>query len=372
MTRTLVLVAMFFLSFNCYAEIIKYATSEKSAGSGNSVGDAADFLNADFWKDVNILLKRESVTVKFLPGDYRRAYLERPLLITAFGNRKNRLVLEGENLKTVFTVPEGSKEKPVLIQLKDSQNITIRNMSFTGNGKLGYALRITSTKEGETKNILIENCRWTDMRGIVYGATGCHQPGTRDVTYKNCVFKRIGIDSHSHHMYHAHGAVRIQVLDSHFEDCTGDYVRFRDNCDFITVKGSTFIRNSNFPVYPFISVPLFNNVDPGDESFSSNYSISENSFKNTRYAIAFHNYGYSFPGFNYLLTEQEGNVLVNGGILERKNLLKNNFGIDVEKIGIAKNQYSDITFKVGMGTFARYGAPSRGFNGWGDISSLFK
>ena len=286
----LLLLTAILITGNSYAVSIKYAAPEKrGSGNGLSQDNASDFLDASFWTEVRNLLEKDAVSVKFVAGDYKKAYTSSPLLLHNIGNRKNVLLLEGEASKTIFTVPESTVEKGVLIELKNAQNIVIRNFSFTGNGRLGYALKITSAEGGETKNITVENCSWTDMRGIVYGATGCHKPGTSDVTYNNCTFKRIGIDSHSHHMYHAHSTKRIIVINSHFEDCTGDYVRFRDNCDYNTVKGSTFVRNADFPVYPFISAPLFNNIDPGDESFSSNYTIKGNSFINAKYAVAFHN-----------------------------------------------------------------------------------
>ncbi len=372
--KKIVLLGLFLLNMSyAKAHLIKYVGHESTGkATGKSAKDAADFLDGKFWEEVKIALNKEGVTVKFLAGDYSRAYTEKPLLIHNIGDAKNQLVLEGVTGSTVFTAPMGHKEKGVMFEIKDSQNIVVKNFSFTGNGRIGYVLRITSSKDKITKNILIENCNWSDMRGVIYGTTGCHKPGTSAVTYKNCVFKRVGIDSHSHHMYHAHGATRINVLDSHFEDSTGDYVRFRDNCNFITVKGSTFIRNENFPVYPFVSIPLFNNVDPGDERFSSDFNVTGNNFTNGKYAVAFHNYGYNFPGFNYLLTASEGAILQSGKGEEQKKLMISHFGIDATKIVVKNNKYTAVATKVGLGTFARYGATSKGFSGWGDISALFE
>jgi hypothetical protein len=353
------------------AAVVRYVSPAAAGdGRGGSAANAADFLDAKFWSEVQNALKKESVTVKFIAGDYVRAYTEKPLILDKMGNPNNILVLEGEPLRTVFTVPEGKAEKPVIIDVKNSENIQILNFSFTGSGKLGYALRITSTGNGITKNILVKDCQWTDMRGIIYGATGAHQKGTSDITYKNCTFKRVGIDSHSHFMYHAYSSSNITVLDSYFEDCTGDYVRFRANCDYGTVKGSTFVRNEKFPVYPFISVPLFNNVDPGDETFATNYTFTGNKFKNTKNAIAFHHYGFDPAGYNYLLNEQEGNILTTGTDEQKRNLLLNNFKINLDRVKVAKNTYSEITSKVVVGSFPNYGAKTRGWKGWADISSL--
>ncbi|WP_300598393.1 right-handed parallel beta-helix repeat-containing protein [Niabella sp.] len=351
----------------------RYAAPGKQGdGSGLTAGQAADFLDAGFWTGIQSLLQKEAVTVKFSGGDYRRAYTEKAWILAEMGNERNRLILEGEAGQTVFTVPVGYQQQPVLILIRNTRNLVIRNFSFTGNGKLGYALQITSGKEGTTRDIRIENCSWTDMRGIIYGATGAHQPGTAAITYKGCRFKRVGIDSHSHFMYHAHHASNIQVTDCYFEDATGDYVRFRDHCDYGSVTNSTFVRTGMFPAYPFISVPLFNDIDPGDETFATHYTFTGNRFRNTRYAIAFHHYGFDPAGKHYLLSAAEGAILDNGQPAEKKKLLLQQFGIRTDAIKIRNNINEQITGRVVMGSFPRYGAASKGWSGWGDISIFFK
>jgi hypothetical protein len=355
------------------ATIIKYAGPATSGdGSGSSITNTADFLDDKFWAAVQTFLKKEAVTVKFSPGDYLRAYTEKPLILDKIGNAKNLLSLEGVAQQTLFTVPNGYAKKAVIIEVRNSENITIRNFSFSGSGSLGYALRITSTTGNATKNIRVEDCSWTDMRGIIFGTTGAHQKGTSNITYKNCTFKRVGVDSHSHFMYHAYHSSHINVLDCYFEDCTGDYVRFRANCDYGTVKGSTFVRNKEFPVYPFISIPLFNNIAPGDEIFATHYAFTGNSFKNTKNAIAFHHYGFDPAGYHYLLTAAEGNALTTGTDEQKKNILLNNFKINLEEVTISNNNYSDVTSHLVVGSFPTYGAVTQGWKGWADISSLIK
>jgi hypothetical protein len=357
---------------NVNAALVKYVAPVATGdGSGKTAEDAADFLHHRFWVDVQTALKKQPVTVKFLGVDYLRAYTEKPLVIEKMGNAKHLLMLEGTP-NTLFTVPTGHSKKSVLIDLINAENIQIKQFHFTGNGSLGYALRITSTSGNTTKNILIEDCTWTDMRGIIYGATGAHQKGTSNITYRNCTFKRVGVDSHSHFMYHSYHASNIQVLNCHFEDCTGDYVRFRANCDYGTVKGSTFVRNQNFPVYPFISVPLFNNIDPGDETFATNYTFTGNVFKNTKNAIAFHHYGFDPAGFKYLLTASEGNLLTSGTDQQKRKLLLDNFKINLEKVKVSNNDYTEVAAHVVVGSFPRYGAITKGWNGWADISALTK
>lgn len=354
------------------------APIKQGDGSGSTPQNAADFLNSTIWDKVNQQLATQPVCIKFAAGSYTRAFTEKPLVLNGIGNTQHRLKLEGVANKTIFDAPDNlSLKKSVLIDLKNAQNIDIENFSFTGNGSLGYALRITSDSNKKSQNILIKNCTWSDMRGIIYGAAGAHQVGTSHVTFIDCIFKRVGVDSHSHHIYNAYGPSHISVVNSHFEDCTGDYVRFRDSMDYCLIKGSTFVRNDGFDGKVFISMPIFNSRPPvGDEYFCSNYSFVNNSFTNTSSsstanAITFYHSGFTPPSWNYLLTEEEGAVLQNGSSSEKKTLLLSNFGIDADKVRISDNTFSGkIITKVALGTFPNYGATTRGFKGWSNLTEV--
>lgn len=359
--------------------VVQYVSYEKiGKGTGDSKEDAADFLNTSFWEKVNASLKKQPVKVSFLEGDYKRAFTHKPLTLKEIGNPENTLVLEGIEGKTIFSAnpSEYAETRSVMVDIVNSQNIEINNFAFTGNGKVGYALRITSNSDKETKNILVKNCSWTDMRGIIYGTTGVHQKNTKYVTYLNCVFKRVGIDSHSHHIYNAYNPSHIYVINSHFEDCTGDYVRFRDSTDNCVVSGSKFVRNNDFPTYPFISMPNFNKARA--ESFASNYAFFNNDFINNGdkelvNGIVLHHYGFNRPGFNYLLTPEEGRILEKGSDTEKRQLLLNNFGIKPDLIRVYNNRYSGkIKNKVAVGSFPAYGAESKGWKGFGDIYNIVK
>lgn len=360
-------------------EAVYYVSFQQvGAGTGKSQDNAADFLNTAFWGKVNQALKKHSVKVVFLEGNYRRAFTEKTFRLTDMGHPKYMLVLEGIKGKTVFTAdPNEYKEtRDILFDILDSQNIQVNNFSFTGNGKVGYALRIRATKGKETKNILVKDCVWTDMRGIIYGTTGVHNKGTSYVTYLNCIFKRVGIDSHSHHIYNSYGASHIYVIDSHFEDCTGDYVRYRDHTDYCVVRGSKFVRNNDFPPYPFISMPNFNRKRT--ESFGTNYAFYDNEFinngeKEIRNGIVFHHYGHNRSGFNYLLSVEEGEILGTGADAEKKQLLIKNFGINPELTRVHNNRFSGkIKDQVAVGSFNNYGAEFKGWKGFGDITTVVK
>src|SRR5690606_34248466 len=212
-------------------------------GQGNKGGateaDAADFLAGAFWDRVRKALLNEPLTVQFLPGDYGRAYTERALVLEKIGHPDNRLTIKGGD-DVIFTLREGVSTKSYVVDVRGAQNIVMDGLHFTGNGSINYVLRFTRIPGGAipTTNITLQNSSFIDMEGVIYGASGCSYEETSHITYKNTVFKRVGVAGTAHMIYNAYGASNIHVIDSHFEDCMGDYVRFRDRSDFGIVKGS--------------------------------------------------------------------------------------------------------------------------------------
>ena len=358
-------------------EVIMYLSENKIGnGDGLSSENAADYLDYRFWEEVNSLLISKSVEIIFLAGDYHRAFQEGGLQLRNIGNANNRLTVTGGR-EVIFHALEGYPLKSTIMIFRGCQNIHLRDFNFTGNGSINYVLQIRSEDDTlPSRNILIENCTWIDMNGVVYGATGAVLDRTSNVTYKNCIFKRIGRDPGSHMMYHAYGSTNIKVIDCHFEDCTGAYVRFRDRCDYGLVKNCTFIRNQDYIAVAFINVPCYNDVNPGDEYFATNYSFVENQFINRAYseindAILFSQRGYAPPQYNYLLTANGGAMLRDGSKYDRMKLLKDNFGLDVEKIRVTNNSYR-TGFKNHVALYLQvdYGASSKGFVGKTVITDL--
>lgn len=364
-------------------DIVRYvAPVSIGAGNGESAEDAAGFMEPQFWKFVNILLTDRSVEVKFLPGDYSSAFIDDGLILTNVGHEINRLTLTGlcdvnsddplllDNV--IFKAPLGYEDKTDILRFNNCQNIHIRKFHFTGGGTIDYVLRITG---GNTNNILVEDCSWIDMRGIVFGATGVHS-GASNVIYRNCVFKRIGRNTGSHMMYHSYGSSYIGVFDCHFEDCMGDYIRFRARTDYGIVKGSTFKRTRTYPNVTFIAIPCFNDVNPGDEWFGTNFAFSSNQFVNeattsTTEPISFYHHGFSPAQFNYLLTSTEGETLVNGTANAKTRILKNNFGLEMDQIRITNNTFStNILQRVTIRSLTSYGAVSLGWTGTAEITDL--
>ena len=381
MKKLLLFLFWFFAYLYSSEQAIRYvAPTAIGNGNGLSASNAADFLETTFWKDIQDLLASQPVIVKFLGGDYSRAYTENALMIANMGDARNTLLLEGNSLNsTIFTLPvtdSPTKAWPHVIEINNSVNITLKNFHFAGGGTIDNVLNITSTPGHTTNNILIENCSWTDIKGVIYGATGATREGTHHITFKNCTFKQVGRNSASHMIYNAYGSHHISVINSYFEDCTGDYIRFRDKCDYGIVKGCTFVHSWNVANVKFISMPLFNDGKPfpGDESFATNYAFTNNRFSSkvaNVTAIAFSSKGYSGPGYNYLLTPKEGAILTGGTDQQKKALLESNFGIFPEKVRISGNSYTGLVGNtVILSTMAGYGAESKGWTGSGTITGV--
>lgn len=378
--RKVFLILAIFVCFNTVgvAQVLRFvAPSGVGKADGRTAADAVDFLDDAFWVDVQRLLQKEPVTVKFADGDYQRAYTVKTFTLEDIGHVKHRLTLEGTP-QTIFSVPAGHEYKPLIVSIKDAINVTIRNFHFRGEGAVRYVLRVSSTKKKGTKDILIENCSWIDMPGVVAGAAGTLHATTSHITFKNCTFKRVGSKS-GLMIYNAHHSNHLSIIDSHFEDCPGDFVRFRDNVDYVLVSGSTFVRTElpRSRLRAFISMPTFTRDKGRVETIGTNYAFVNNTFvdHNTiRNIIAFHHYGHDRqPGLNYLLTAEEGSILETGTIAEKKQLLLKNFGVNMDSIRIRGNNFPpNFDNKVVLGSFARLGAESKGWEGFADIQGIAK
>src|SRR5699024_2748361 len=357
--------------------IVRYVSPVgEGSKTGESKNNAADFSDPDFWDLIGKEISNEPIVVQFLAGEYGEAITENPLELERIGDPNHKLTLQGG--EDVNFRLENTEEKSTAIDIRGAQNIVIDDFHFTGDGKWGYIIRITKLSDSDipTTHITVQNSSFIDMEGIIYGISGAHHDETSYITYRNNTFKRVGIDAHSHFIYNAYGASHISIIDNHFEDCMGDFVRFRGNGENNIVKGSTFKKVlDRFTGRVFIMMPVFNDVDPGDEPFATNYAFVDNEFINnqrdsTENAISFYHSGYSPPNSNYLLTEEEGKILRQGSVDQKTNLLRDNFGIDPDKIRMYNNTFSfGITRKFTLETYAKYGAKNKGFEGDGEITA---
>jgi hypothetical protein len=357
-------------------------------GRGASRTAAADFRDKGFWSLVERAVQTGPVVVNFLGGKYIVSADPKKgmptLALSDLGHEDHPLTLQGINDEDVIFTrhPDDGmegKKGPGLLRITRSQNLTIRNLRFTAKHPMGYA-----THFGGNKDILIEGCSWIDLPGVYYGATGTSYASTDRVTFKSCVFKRVGSGGHAHMAYNAYDPKHIRFVDCHFEDCAGDYVRFRDGADFGVVVGCTFkstgkYRNVNMP---FITVPLFNDDDPSEQKRSPNYEffgthflIFDNTFhyandrpEGVRASLLFHHSGFDPPGRSHLLSPDQARLLEKGTVAEKKTLMLENLGIDADSVHFFNNRFIGVDLKAAYRSAAAYGAKSKGWSGTIDIT----
>jgi hypothetical protein len=364
-------------------------------GTGDGSGeDPAPYQDNSFWQKVKDALDDEHITVHFLGGEYRAGLPE-----LTIGHPEHQLILQGSMLKqTVFVVPRDipsqdaincldRDKQPPRIPMIGSENVHIRQLHFTGAGSIGFVIRCWK----KSHHISIEDCTFINMPGVIYGAIGVLDPGAQNVTVSNCRFQAIGCDGHAHMMYNTHHIQHILIKDCHFEECAGDYIRFRDDTDHCVVQGCVFKSTGIvYDPYPFLSISVFNDCKPGSEStspecsqeepscpdldehpqyeyFGSNFVFAENEFIYEssgvrRFPIAFIHVGWDPPRRSHLLTADEGNILRRGSTQARKRVLERNCGIDTDRIIVYGNRFQGTPIKAAFESYVGYCATSERWN----------
>lgn len=347
------------------------APTARGNGSGDSASHAAGYRSGSFWTAVQDELENQPAKVIFLSGDYVEN-----LTLKSRGHAENHLTLKGENDTGMRFNPPATAPVATMMSLQGCQNITIEDFNFRGH-ITGYGLTLRKNGGAKSHDITIDSCTWIDLPTIYYGGMGAHY-GSYNITIQNNVFKRLGKDSHAHMIYNAYAPQHVSILNNHFEDCSGAHVRFRADADHGTVSGNTFIQTGTYENQHgnstvFVQVPLFNDVDPGDEAFATHYDFSDNEFNfhsavpGETIAISFYHMGFNPPGMNHLLTSAQGKILKTGSPFAVKNLLKNNFGIDTDEVFICENRYTNTDIRVDFASHSGYGSPDAGFNGHAEI-----
>ncbi len=377
------------------------AAEDVGSGDGSARATAADFRNMKFWNGINAKLAAGPVTVTFLAGRYvvsaDPARHLPPLQLDGLGHERHPLVIEGERAgAVVFTRHEEDRKiadypkaeraalkGPGLFFLVNSRNATVRHLAFTApDVPMGYA-----TNFAGGRNLTIEDCHWHDLQGVYFGATGTTGAATDHVTFRACRFERVGSGAHAHMIYNAYDPLHLRLVGCHFEDCAGDYVRFRDGSDYGVVIGCTFRSTGKYlgGHQPFVAIPLFNDDNPAAPSrkpnyeyFGTNFLICDNRFiydteekPDTRIAVLFHHSGFDPPHRRHLLDRAEAQVLRSGTVGERKALILKNLGVDVAKVHVFRNEYVHVAHRGVYRCNASYGAKARGGEGRFDIGDLF-
>lgn len=379
MMKITVLFVVALIGLTSYAENLAqeqpkiFFVSPNGNGSGATIEDSADYTDQTFWKNINKRLSRLPVEVVFVSGKYSSG----TLTLKSIGSDANRLHLRAADPNSVIF----NSKAGTLVEFLGCKNILFEGFNFRGDVS-SYAMRVTVDgnfrKGTPSYNITVDNCTWQDLREVYYGAFGVHY-GSHNVVLKNSKFIRIGKDGHAHMVYNAYGSSHITVENCYFEDCSGDYVRFRDRNDFCAVINCVFKttgKYTNAHRTQYIMMPLFNDVDPGDEEFATNYLFKGNKFNfhqssSTKVAIGFHNSGFNPKGWNYLLTAEEGAILEGNNPQAKAKLLMRNCGIDASKIKIQDNDWGNAKIIIAYSCKAAHGAKSAGWDSIADISDVF-
>ncbi|HEX7010395.1 MAG TPA: right-handed parallel beta-helix repeat-containing protein, partial [Phycisphaeraceae bacterium] len=256
--RGLLIGGLLLIASSAFAEAVRYvAPAAKGEGTGQDAQNAAAYLNEAFWQEVQGLLAQGPVTVRFLDGVYSGPELN----LNGVGHDQHRLTLRGDTSDgAVF-----SGDTNWYIRLRGSHHITFTDLHFRGPVRsFPIHMQELGSRDRPSHHIRIEDCTFTDMHTVVYGALGVVN-GSHHITVRGCTFRGVGLDGRAHMAYNTHGAHHLYYYDNIFEDCTGEYVRFRNGCEHVEVARNIF--RSTEPKYnsPFVSMPLFNDVNPGDE-----------------------------------------------------------------------------------------------------------
>src|SRR5690606_11762336 len=216
-------------------------------------------LNATSWSNIQTQLQSNPVDVVFADGTYT---LTSTINLNNIGHSTNRLQLKCNTIGSA--VITGSIATLMSIT-NNSKNILVHRLKFTGP-VTGYGLVIQ-----RSQNITVAYCRFEGTPSVYYGALGAHYATADNIIVRQNQFSNIGVGSTAHMIYGAYGVKRLKVINNTFTDCAGSFVRFRgDNSTHGVVYGNTFTSTGTYltGVNPiFVEVPVFNDVNPGDEKF---------------------------------------------------------------------------------------------------------
>ncbi|WP_343535199.1 hypothetical protein [Pedobacter sp.] len=336
-------------------EIQKEAQTEATATVVNVTPSTV--LDASFWSGIQTMLQTNHVDVVFADGTYNIAST---ITLSNIGSATKRLQLKANTVGAA--VLTGSIAK--LMSLNNCQNILIHRLKFTG-AVSEYALVIQ-----RSPNITVAYCRFENMPNLYYGAVGAHYPTSNNIIIRQNQFSNIGVGSTAHMIYGAFGVKRLKILENTFTDCSGSFIRFRgDNSTHGVVYGNTFNSTGTYMVNGtgvnpiFVEVPVFNDVNPGDETFGTSFMVTKNNFnyatignQSTRYALAFHHSGFNPTGRTHLISVADATTLGSGTVAEKRAIMSSKLGLDGTKILYGGNNNVNLSTHVVYRCWEAYGA----------------
>ncbi|QDT55419.1 hypothetical protein Pan44_34620 [Caulifigura coniformis] len=351
-----------------FAATRKFAASRAlGTGAGDSEANAARFADPKFWESVRQEITHGPLTVILLDGSYLDV-----VSLSSIGNADHRLTVESQR-------PGGALfAGPGRFLVGGGLNMTVRGLAFTETDpkaniyKLSFGLDSKSGRVSE--RVLIEDCLFHDSL-VYYGTLGVHR-GSHHVTIHRNTFRNIGFDGHAHMIYTAYDVHHIKVIGNDFQNCRGDYVRFRDNADFGEVRFNTFRSTEAQFNRPFIHIPVFNDVNPGDEFHASNYLFTDNRMEyestagspDRRNAMGYLSSGFEPAHVHMLPTAAEGKVLQQGTTDAKRQLLLDQYGIDLRKVRVYRNEIQNQNRTFHYWANPALGAKSRGWSGFAEMA----
>lgn len=359
------------------AQNVLYVAPRRSGnGSGTSAADAASYTNVVIWTKVRSLLNQDAVTVIFIDGEYRIG----DLLLMNMGHPDHRLILQSETVGGAVFAGKSA------MRLAGVQNVTVRNFGFTSDPNASVLLQVLDTNMGTgtgvdsargkvSHHVLIEGNIFYDAP-TVYGALTIRN-GSHHVTVYNNTFRNVGLTSGAHFLYIYADVHHIKVIGNSFQDSTGDYVRFRHNADFGEVRRNTFISTASKYNMMFVRFAVFNDVDPGDEYHASNFLVRDNDFRfyavgtaATQDAVGYTSTGFSPPGVSYLPTAEVGQIMTTGSVEQKRQALLDTMNIDMTKVRVYNNTYTNVRYPFRFWVSVDYGAKSQGWAGLADFTGV--
>ncbi len=279
----------------------------------------------------------------------------------------NQLTLAAATPQGAILSPPSSYTS--IIYLAGCQNIQLNGFIFTNN-VADWGVYCIPNGILPTRNITINNCWFLNLTNATYAAIGLLE-GARSIQVLNCNFTNI-LDNnggHQHIIYAPHDIEDVTVSNCISQACLADYMRFRDDSEYVWVKNSTFISTASTNAFPFVSAELYNetNADSaGDEFFGTYFQISSNNFifeNGGNSALHFSDDSWSPDSYYCDLTLSQANALGSGNQSYQQSFMQTNMGIVGSNIKMFGNTYSGVTATVDY-TYLDDGTPPAPDNGW--------
>ncbi len=332
--------------------------------SGSDWNNRAAYTTASFWNTMQTALNTGPVVVRFAGGTYSQGMLD----LSNKGHPVNLLTIMANTLHA----PVFSSSVSHQLKLRGAQNIRVYGLKFSGTGITSFAVWCQSSGKNTSRFLTFDTCKFENLTQVAYGAIGILD-NSRDITVTGCTFANVGIGGGAHMLYCDHDARNITVTNCSFTNCKGDYVRFRDDTDFAKVDNCTFHSTSTTYNQDFIRMPLFNDVNPGDEYFGTDFQFTNNDFTydvasgTNRVAIAFDVSGYNSTSYDFSPTTTQAATLSGTDYTAARALLSSNMGIEGLRVKIHGNSFSGTAYWEAYGYFANYGSTGSGVNGYTNV-----